>query len=63
MRANQSIRDLFKERGVTHWQVADELGISPSTMSIWLRRELEDDKRQMIETAVESLTQAGEQRG
>ena len=44
-KANKIIRDELKARGVRHWELAHELGISEQTLVRWLRFELCEDKQ------------------
>ena len=37
---NLDLRQRIKQAGITHWQLAERAGISPATLSIWLRQEL-----------------------
>ena len=48
---NSDIRVCASEYGVRMWELADQLGISPETLSRKLRRELEPaEKERMIQT-------------
>ncbi|MDQ7159196.1 hypothetical protein RCG63_04285 [Lactococcus lactis] len=55
MDANQSIRELIYKERLKNWQVANAIGIYPSTLSVWLRTELNDDRRERVEKALEQL--------
>lgn len=44
-KANKIIREELKTRGVRHWELAHELGISEQTLVRWLRFELCEDKQ------------------
>ena len=44
-KANTIIREELKQRGVRHWELAHELGISEQTLVRWLRFELSEDKQ------------------
>ena len=52
---NIDIRKAIDESGFKYWQVADELKVSDSTFTKWLRRELEPCKKDMIFSAIERL--------
>ena len=43
--ANLIIREELKERGVRHWELAHELGVSEQTLVRWLRFELSEDRQ------------------
>ena len=46
--ANREIRTAAKRERIPLWAVADELGISESTMTRWLRHELPDTEREKL---------------
>ena len=52
------MRQALKERKVRFWQLADFLGISASTLTVWLRHELDDDKQNALIQAVETISEA-----
>ena len=56
--ANNDIRKRIDEAGLTHWQVAEQVGINHVTFSVWLRTELTDAQKKRIDEAIEKLTQA-----
>ena len=56
--ANTDIRKRIDEAGLTHWQVAEQVGINHVTLSVWLRTELTDVQKKRIDEAIEKLTQA-----
>ena len=56
--ANSDIRKRIDEAGLTHWQVAEQVGINHVTFSVWLRTELTDAQKKRIDEAIEKLTQA-----
>lgn len=51
--ANQDIRKSIDKAGLRHWQVADALGKSKDTFSIWLRKPLKGEKRKLVLAAIE----------
>ena len=56
---NSEIRNIFttvKKKGITKWMVADEIGISDTTFSKWMRKELLPERRLMILAAIEKLS-------
>jgi len=52
---NIEIRERIRENRLRHYEVATALGISEYTLSIWLRRELSDEKKQEILAVVDRL--------
>ena len=56
--ANQDVRKRIDKAGLTHWQVAEQVGINHVTFSVWLRTELTDVQKKRIDEAIEKLTQA-----
>lgn len=53
MMNNIEIREAIKESGFKHWQIADIIGIADTTFCRMLRRELPEDKKQEILTAMQ----------
>lgn len=52
---NLEIREKAKRYGVPLWQIAEELGIGANTFSVWLRCELEGDKRERVSAALDAI--------
>ncbi|GGL58022.1 hypothetical protein [Sporolactobacillus putidus] len=50
--ANKDIREAIERAAVTHWQVADAMGKSQYTLSIWLRKPLKGEKRELVLSAI-----------
>ena len=55
MKANQTIREVAKRKGVKHWQIAVYLGISEPTIMRWLRTPLSPEREKAIMEAIEAL--------
>ena len=45
-RANQDIRDMLKDNGLTQWDLCKALGIGETTLYRRLRDELPEDQKQ-----------------
>ena len=60
MKANQTIREAAKRKGVKHWQIADYLGISEPTIMRWLRIPLSPEREKVIMEAIEALEKEGD---
>lgn len=56
-KANAIIREELKQRGVRHWELAHELGVSEQTLVRWLRFELSEDKQLDMLEAVERIAE------
>lgn len=54
MMNNIEIRKAIKESGFKHWQIADIIGVADTTFCRMLRRELSEDKKQEILTAIQT---------
>lgn len=54
-KANKDIKLEILGAGLKFWQVAHELGISNSTFSVRLRRELGDKEKTTIRTIIQRL--------
>ena len=58
--ANKIIRDELKARGVRHWELAHELGISEQTLVRWLRFELSEDRQLEMLMKIEEIAKRKE---
>ena len=56
MKANQEIRDQIFFNRLKNWEVAQAVGISDSRLSVWLRTELSDERKERVLKAIDSLT-------
>lgn len=55
-KSNENVRLLIGKNLLKYWQVAEKVGISPFTFSVWLRTPLSDERKQRIEEAIKELT-------
>ena len=58
--ANKIIREELKTRGVRHWELAHELGISEQTLVRWLRFELSEDRQLDMLMRIEEIAKRKE---
>ena len=58
--ANKIVRDELKQRGVRHWELAHELGVSEQTLVRWLRFELDEDRQLDMLEKVETIAKRKE---
>ena len=58
--ANKIIREKLKARGVRHWELAAELGISEQTMVRRLRFELDEDRQLEMIMKIEEIAKRKE---
>jgi hypothetical protein len=54
-RANQDIRDMLKDNGLTQWDLCKALELSEMTLYRRLRDELPEDQKQEYKKAIEML--------
>lgn len=52
---NKEIRDKIFFSKLKHWEVANQIGISDSRLSVWLRTPLNDERKARIEKAIDEL--------
>lgn len=52
---NKDIRTEIEKSGFRYWQVADEIGIRPETLCIWLRHELTGERLERVQAAIAAL--------
>ena len=57
---NAELKAVLRVRGVTHWQLAEAMGISPYTLSVWLRRDLDEDRLARVKAGLEAIIQKEE---
>ena len=57
---NQEIRDAARIKDVRLWEVAKAAGCTPSTLSVWLREELPEEKKKHLLATIDQL---GKSRG
>ena len=58
--ANKIVRDELKSRGVRHWELAHELGVSEQTLVRWLRFELDEDRQLDMLEKIEEIVKEKE---
>ncbi len=58
--ANKIIRDELKTRGVRHWELAHELGVSEQTLVRWLRFELDEERQLEMLMKIEEVAKRKE---
>ncbi|MCR5541129.1 MAG: hypothetical protein K6F71_09985 [Ruminococcus sp.] len=59
-KANAIIRDELKTKGVRHWELAHELGVSEQTLVRWLRFEIDEDKQFDMLEKIEAIAKRKE---
>ena len=52
---NIEIREEIERRRLNYYEVAAALGINSVTLSVWLRTELTDERKEKVMKAIESL--------
>ena len=55
MKANQEIRDKIFFNRLRNWEVSEQIGISDSRLSVWLRTPLNDERKARVEKAIDEL--------
>ena len=58
---NLEIRKMINDRKLYYYEIADALGVSAYTFSVWMRRELSDEKRERVMDAIYNFTPTAEQ--
>lgn len=53
--ANKAIRDAIDTAGLAYWQVAEQVGVHATTLTVWLRTPLDDEKEQKVSKAIDEL--------
>jgi DNA-binding Xre family transcriptional regulator len=52
---NEDIRAEARIRNVKLWELAEYIGISQSTLTVWLRHELSDEKKAVMLEAITTI--------
>lgn len=55
MKANSEIRLMIIQSRLKNWEVANKIGIADTTLSVWLRTPLNDERKKRVLEAVEEL--------
>ena len=58
--ANADIRQAAQKAGVYLWRIADELGVTDKTLTIWMRHELPDNSKARIFSIIKKLAEDAE---
>lgn len=54
-RENQDVRDKIRIADVPYWMIAREVGITASTFSVWLRTEMEPERKNKVFAAIDTV--------
>lgn len=54
-KANQEIREKIFFNRLRNWEVSEQIGISDSRLSVWLRTPLNDERKARVEKAIDEL--------
>jgi len=49
---NQEIRATIRNSRLRHYEVAEAAGVSPYTLSVWLRSEMPKEKKDVVNGAI-----------
>ncbi len=55
---NIDIRQKVLLNNIKYYELADAIGINQSTLSVWLRTELNKERRERVEKALDKLTES-----
>ena len=54
------IKQILLQNDIRHWQLAHCIGISPYTLSVWLRQEVSGEREKRVQAALKKLTGGGD---
>lgn len=60
-KANQNIRKQIKELGLYQWQLADAVGVSNYSFTIWMRHEMTGERFARVQAALDELKKQQEE--
>lgn len=52
---NKAIRERLTKSSIHYWELAERIGVSESTLTRWLRQELDGERSERVRTALEEL--------
>lgn len=52
---NQDVRNAMHEKGLAQYEVANEMGIKPTTLAHWLQKELTEEQKEKVFAAIKSI--------
>lgn len=52
MYLNQDVKEAISKKGLAYYEVANEIGIRPTTLTHWLQRELTQEQRKRVFEAI-----------
>ena len=52
---NEDIRAKARTADIRLWEVAEECGVTAGTLTVWLRRELNGERREQVLTAIDAI--------
>lgn len=52
---NKEVRAEIYKAGFRHWEVAEKVGVSDCSFSVWLRHELTPERKERILRAIDEL--------
>ena len=55
MKANLEIRKQLMINKIPYWVLAEAAGLSENTVYRWMRTELTEERRKVVETAIETI--------
>lgn len=55
MKANKEIRNRIESNRILYWEVAEKVGIAQSNLSVWLRTEMREERKERVEKAINEL--------
>lgn len=58
---NLEVRKMIADRKLFYYEIADAIGISAYTFSVWLRKEMPEEKRKLVMDAIYNFTPTAEQ--
>ena len=53
--ANLEIREAVEKNRLRYYEIAEKIGITPWTLSVWMRTELTPERRERVQKAIDSF--------
>lgn len=53
--ANKDIRRKLVQHNIRFWELADAVGVSASTLTVWMRHDLSEERLARVQAALDKL--------
>jgi hypothetical protein len=58
---NQELRNLIKAAGIRYWQIAEKVGVSQHTLTVWFHTTLTAERKYKVKNAISLILKEREE--